>query len=77
MLNCREVTRVCSDQLDRPLRLGERASLRLHLVMCAGCTNYRRQLKVLRQAMHAYADGKAAASVAENAGRQDSPSGSG
>ena len=24
MLNCQEVTRICSDEMERPLRLGER-----------------------------------------------------
>lgn len=59
MLNCREVTRICSDELEQPLRLGERAALHLHLMMCAGCTHYRKQLGTLRQAMQAYAAGKA------------------
>lgn len=59
MLNCKEVTRVCSDELERPLKLGEQASLHLHLMMCTGCTNYRRQLRTLRQVMQAYAEGEA------------------
>lgn len=59
MLNCKEVTRVCSDELERPLKLGEQASLHLHLMMCTGCTNYRRQLRTLRQVMQAYAEGRA------------------
>lgn len=59
MLSCKEVTKVCSDELERPLKLGEQVSLRAHLIMCTGCTNYRRQLKILRHAMQAYAEGKA------------------
>lgn len=59
MLNCKEVTRVCSDELERPLKLREQASLHLHLMMCTGCTNYRRQLRTLRQVMQAYAQGRA------------------
>lgn len=59
MLSCKEVTRVCSDELERPLKLGEQASLHLHLVMCTGCTQYRRQLRTLRQVMQAYAEGGA------------------
>lgn len=59
MLSCKEVTRVCSDELERPLKLGEQASLHLHLVMCTGCANYRRQLRTLRQVMQTYADGGA------------------
>ena len=58
-MNCREVTEVCSAEMERPLKLGEQVSLRTHLMMCTGCTNYRKQLKTLRQVMQAYADGKA------------------
>ena len=35
-------------------------SLRAHLMMCTGCSNYRKQMKALRLVMQAYADGKAA-----------------
>ncbi len=59
MLSCKEVTQVCSDELERPLKLGEQASLRLHLMMCTGCSHYRRQLRTLRQVMQAYAEGRA------------------
>lgn len=59
MLSCKEVTRICSDEQERPLRLGEQASLHLHLLMCSGCTQYRRQVKTLRQVMQAYAQGRA------------------
>lgn len=60
MLSCREVTEVCSAEMERPLKFGEKLSLRTHLMMCAGCTNYRKQMKALRMVMQAYADGKAA-----------------
>lgn len=59
MLNCKEVTEVCSAEMERPLKLGEQLSLHTHLMMCSGCTNYRKQLKTLRQVMQAYAQGKA------------------
>lgn len=59
MLNCQEVTRICSEELERPLRLGERTALQLHLMMCSGCTNYRQQMQSLRLVMRAYADGRA------------------
>lgn len=60
MLSCREVTEVCSAEMERPLKLGEQLSLRTHLMMCTGCTNFRKQMKALRQVMQAYAEGKAA-----------------
>ncbi len=59
MLSCKDVTKVCSDEMERPLKLGEQMSLRTHLMMCSGCTNYRKQLKALRQVMQAYAEGRA------------------
>lgn len=59
MLNCKETTEVCSAEMERALKLREQLSLRTHLMMCSGCTNYRKQLKTLRQAMQAYAQGKA------------------
>jgi hypothetical protein len=70
MLNCKEVTEVCSAEMDRPLRLGEQVSLRAHLMMCAGCTHYRKQLKTVREVMRAYAEGRAAA-IDTGSGRQD------
>ncbi|MDP1691678.1 MAG: zf-HC2 domain-containing protein [Burkholderiaceae bacterium] len=59
MLSCKEVTAVCSAEMERPLKLGEKVLLRTHLMMCTGCTNYRQQMKALRQVVQAYADGKA------------------
>jgi hypothetical protein len=70
MLNCKEVTEVCSAEMERPLRLGEQVSLRTHLMMCTGCTNYRKQLKTLRQVMKAYAEGNA---VTDDPGTHERP----
>lgn len=38
MLSCKEVTELCSAEMERPLAAGEVLSLRLHLMMCSGCT---------------------------------------
>jgi predicted anti-sigma-YlaC factor YlaD len=59
MLNCKEVTELCSQEMERELGLGERFSLRTHLTMCSGCSNFRRQMSALRQIARAYADGRA------------------
>ena len=61
MLNCNEVTKLCSDELERPLGLRERMALKMHLMMCKGCSNYRTQMSALRAAMHRYAEGGAVA----------------
>jgi len=44
MLSCREVTELLSQAQERPLGFFEHAGVRLHLLICRGCTNFRRQL---------------------------------
>jgi len=61
MLNCKEVTELCSQEMERSLGLGERMSLAMHLMMCSGCTNFRKQMTDLRRVAQAYAEGGAAA----------------
>lgn len=65
MLNCRETTELCSQELERKLGLGEKFGLHTHLMMCKGCSNFRRQMKTLREAMAAYAKGESASETAE------------
>jgi hypothetical protein len=50
MLNCKDSTRLLSASQDRSLTVGERIALKVHLLICKGCANYRRQLDFLRQA---------------------------
>ena len=50
MLNCKEVSQLASEALDRKLSLKERIGLRFHLMMCKLCTRYVRQLKFMHQA---------------------------
>lgn len=49
--SCREVTRWASDAMDRPLPLGTRLALRVHVLICTWCRRYLRQLVFLRQAV--------------------------
>jgi len=51
MLSCKEVTRLVSQGLDRRLGLAERVRLHLHLAICDGCTNFRKQVTFLRKAV--------------------------
>ena len=51
MLPCREVTRLVSQGLDRRLGFGERIALRVHFAICEGCSNFDRQMKLLREAV--------------------------
>jgi hypothetical protein len=51
MLSCKEAARLVSHGLDRRLGLRERVVLRLHLAICDGCTNFRKQVLFLRKAV--------------------------
>ncbi len=61
MRSCRQVTRLCSDALERELTLKERVTMRTHLMMCVACRNFRSHLAFLRQVMRRYAEGKGGA----------------
>lgn len=56
MLSCKEVTHLLSDSQDRKLTLGERINLEMHLAICNGCSNFRKQMDFLRTACRRYAD---------------------
>ena len=51
MLSCKEVTRLVSQGLDRRLGFAERVRLRVHLAICDGCTNFKKQTAFLRKAV--------------------------
>jgi predicted anti-sigma-YlaC factor YlaD len=50
MGKCKNITRLLSDALDRPLRAGEWTAVVLHLPICSGCRNYRKHIGLLRAA---------------------------
>ncbi|MEK7437877.1 MAG: zf-HC2 domain-containing protein [Pseudomonadota bacterium] len=52
MYSCEEAARLSSRAMEEPLTPSERALLRLHLMMCARCTNFTRQIDFLRRAAH-------------------------
>jgi predicted anti-sigma-YlaC factor YlaD len=51
MLSCKEAARLLSQDLDRKLGFGERVTLRVHLAICDGCTNFKSQVAFLRKAV--------------------------
>jgi hypothetical protein len=55
MFNCKEVTRLVSESLDRELPFPQRMGVRMHLLMCKFCSRYRKQLLILKRATHFYA----------------------
>lgn len=48
MLNCREISRLVSEEVDRDLPLMRRMSIRLHLMMCKFCRRYFAQIRFMR-----------------------------
>ncbi len=54
MISCKEASRLMSQGLDRDLGLGQRASLRLHLLICTSCSRVRKQLDFLHRAAPLY-----------------------
>ncbi|MFZ6847960.1 zf-HC2 domain-containing protein [Undibacterium sp. RuRC25W] len=52
LYSCKQAHRMISEGLDRPLRLSERARLKMHLSICNACTNFNGQMQFLRKAMH-------------------------
>lgn len=61
MLSCKEATRLLSEAQDRPLGLAEKLQLEMHLTLCRGCRNFRRQMDFLRAACRRLPFGKKAA----------------
>lgn len=57
-MNCQKASRLISEAQERPLSLPEKISLKLHVLMCAGCKNFSLQVPFLSKAMRAYAQGK-------------------
>ena len=56
MMDCKHATQLMSQSHDRPLSRSERLRLRLHLLICAGCNNYNKQLKFISRAMQQFKD---------------------
>jgi len=50
-LQCREVTELYSESMDRSLPVGQRLSLWAHFSICKWCTLYKRQLQFIRLAL--------------------------
>jgi hypothetical protein len=46
---CREVTRLCSQAVDRRLTFHGQVSLCVHSLLCSYCRNYARQIRLLRR----------------------------
>jgi hypothetical protein len=54
MLSCKDVTHLLSESQDRKLTVAERVRLEMHLAICDGCQNFRKQMDFLRAACGRY-----------------------
>ena len=57
MLSCKQTSVLLSQAHERRLGVIEVLGLKLHLALCDGCRNFRRQLEFIRAAMQRYRDG--------------------
>ncbi len=52
IFNCREISKLVSESMDRELPLYQRMQVRIHLMMCSLCVRFARQMRLLRRAIH-------------------------
>ena len=50
MLNCKQNTEPLSQSLDRPSTFREKLAMRMHLMVCHGRRNFKKQLTFIRKA---------------------------
>jgi len=51
LFNCKEVSQLVSETMDKDTSLFRRVGIKFHLMMCRYCARYERQLHSLRQAI--------------------------
>jgi len=56
MRNCRDISALVSQGLDKKLSLAERFAVSLHVMMCTRCRNFQTQTKFIRKAAQRYTD---------------------
>ncbi len=49
--SCREVTRLVLESQDRDLPLADKLALQIHWRICDGCTKFKNQTELMREAM--------------------------
>ncbi|MDI1309766.1 MAG: zf-HC2 domain-containing protein [Methylotenera sp.] len=51
MLSCKQASQIISQSLDNPLSWSDRMKLKFHLLMCDACTNFNRQLRLIKSSI--------------------------
>lgn len=57
MMSCKQAAELVSLEQDRQLTFFERINLRIHVLICDACSNYRQQIHVLRDACKRFGSG--------------------
>ena len=55
-LNCRDVSRLVSDALDRKLPASQTLEMKMHLFMCKFCSRFKKQMDSIRHVIREHAD---------------------
>lgn len=55
-MTCKEITKLVSESLDRPLPIRQRLAIRLHVLLCKLCDRYRQHLFIIRDAVRRHPD---------------------
>lgn len=56
MRNCRDISALVSQGLDKKLSLGERLAIGAHVMMCSRCRNFQKQSQFIRRAAQRYTE---------------------
>jgi hypothetical protein len=56
MYNCRNISMLVSQGLDKKLSLRERFSVWMHMIICFHCRNFQTQTQFIRKASRRYTD---------------------
>jgi len=65
---CREVVRLLSDGMERPLPFYKRIALRLHFLICTWCVRYHRQIEMIRAMLRSMEPGSPTGDPAHRSG---------
>lgn len=58
LFNCKKVSHLVSEAMDRDISPARRIGIKFHLMMCRYCWRYERQLKTIRQLVRKSAEDK-------------------
>jgi hypothetical protein len=66
--NCKQITRIVLEGEDRPLGHAERLVIRSHYLICRSCSNFGKQVELMRRASTRW---RRDAEIIENSGPAD------